>query len=262
MSILRAKSAAKYKKRYNDYVQFCTDKKLQVETGIYPYIVTLSKLYKPTTLQSCMSMIKKTLLDNHNIKLNTEKAQAFLNVHHSNHKKKKASVFTRKEISEYLKKTGFEGTDLMIKVAIYIALYGALRISELTMLMVEDIILSDREIQVRIRQSKTDTTQEGFYFVIPQQMGNKNCPFLLIKKYLSNLPDLSGRLFRYANSKTKKFTKRVIGKNSMATIPFKIATKLGLNSPKSYTGHALRRTATTWLADSGATTLDLMRFGR
>ena len=40
-------------------------------------------------------------------------------------------------------------------------------------------------------------------------------------------------------------------KNTLAKIPFEIATFLGLENPKTYTGHCFRRSSATSLADSG-----------
>ena len=262
MSILRPKSAELYKKRFSDYVDYCKENKLQLKVGIYQYLIAQSNVYSPTTMQSHMSMIKRVLLNELNLKLDTERAQAYLNTLHVQHKKKKARVFTKQQIEVFFKKTGNEGKDLMNKVAINLALYGGLRIKELTGLQVEHLKMEKGEYHVNIVKSKTDTSSEGFMFVIPKLENSIIYPCNLLQKYLTRLPDLSGRLFRYPNKNNNMFSKRVVGKNSLAMIPLRIATTLKLNNPKAYTGHALRRTATTWLADEGCSTMDLMRFGR
>lgn len=52
-----------------------------------------------------------------------------------------------------------------------------------------------------------------------------------------------------------------IGINTIAKIPQKIAEYLKLPDSKPYTGHCLRRTSATLLADSGADILQLKRHG-
>jgi hypothetical protein len=48
-----------------------------------------------------------------------------------------------------------------------------------------------------------------------------------------------------------------IGKNSFAKISIEIAVALELPYPNSYTSHSFRRSAATWAADEGATTMQL-----
>lgn len=78
-----------------------------------------------------------------------------------------------------------------------------------------------------------------------------------VKAQISS-PD--GRLFR--RYKDGKFTKAPIGKTVMAGIPRAIATYIGLDNAHLYTGHALRVTSATVLADNGANSLTLKRHGR
>ena len=49
---------------------------------------------------------------------------------------------------------------------------------------------------------------------------------------------------------------------SFYQLPKKIATFLNLPDAACYTGHSLRRTAATWLANEGFTTLQMQKFGR
>ena len=53
-----------------------------------------------------------------------------------------------------------------------------------------------------------------------------------------------------------------MGKNTIAGFPKEIATFLGLENPTAYTGHSLRVTSATVLADEGANNLALKRHGR
>lgn len=55
------------------------------------------------------------------------------------------------------------------------------------------------------------------------------------------------------------WTKRPLGKTFFAKMPSVVATKLQLAEPKKYTGHSLRATAATILADEGCSLLTLKR---
>lgn len=54
---------------------------------------------------------------------------------------------------------------------------------------------------------------------------------------------------------------QVMGKNLIAKIPQRVAEYLELPNPKTYTGHAFRRTSATLLVDAGADMLTLKRHG-
>ena len=45
------------------------------------------------------------------------------------------------------------------------------------------------------------------------------------------------------------------------SLPRRIATYLNLENVEKYTGHAIRRTSTTWLAENGASTTLIQNFG-
>ena len=259
MSILRSNSAQLYEKKFKEYLNYCTAAKTNLETSMFDYdVVVLSKIYKPTTIQSVMSMIKQCMIDR-NKKLETEKAQLFLRKLHATHSKKKTNVFTVQEVNMYMKTGGFVGKELQEKIAVQLALYGALRIKELTNLMIQDVNIEESEMTIKVTQSKTDKSKQGFYFVIPDTK-EEHSTFKLLVKYLNSLPVQSGRRFR--RFVKDKFTKAHIGKNTLGSLPRRMAQRIGKKDPKSFTGHALKRKATTWMADAGCSILDLMRFGR
>lgn len=56
-------------------------------------------------------------------------------------------------------------------------------------------------------------------------------------------------------------TVQPVGINTFGAIPKNIATFLGLENPKKYTGHCFRRSSATLLADSGAELTTLKRHG-
>ncbi len=69
--------------------------------------------------------------------------------------------------------------------------------------------------------------------------------------------EATSRLFR--EFRGDKFTKTPLGKNNIAAIPSEIATYLKPAEASSYTGHALRVSYTTTLADQDADILELKR---
>lgn len=58
-----------------------------------------------------------------------------------------------------------------------------------------------------------------------------------------------------------KCQRQVIGKNKIRQTPQIIASYLGLENPKKYTGHCFRRTSATLLSNSGASTTMLKQLG-
>jgi hypothetical protein len=77
-------------------------------------------------------------------------------------------------------------------------------------------------------------------------------PIALYQRYISLRPAniKHNRLFlRYANGKC---TVQPVGINKIASIPSVIVSYLKLEHPETYTGHSLRRSSTTLLAEGGA----------
>ncbi|KAJ8911009.1 hypothetical protein NQ315_011274, partial [Exocentrus adspersus] len=58
-----------------------------------------------------------------------------------------------------------------------------------------------------------------------------------------------------------KCTNQVIGKNTIAKIPYRIAIFLNLDDSKGYTGHSFRCTSATLLVNAGTDILTLKRHG-
>jgi len=81
------------------------------------------------------------------------------------------------------------------------------------------------------------------------------------KKYVNLRPkDIQTTRF-FLNYQNGKCTHQPIGINKFSKMPMIIANYLKLPDPESYTGHTLRRTSATLLADSGADILTLKRHG-
>ena len=143
-----------------------------------------------------------------------------------------------------------------LKVAACVALFGACRKSELLSLKVTDIVDNEIHAVVNIRESKTGPRT----FLIDGHSEEKlNC-LLMLRKYMALRRTAKiDRLF--VNFRNGKCINQGIGINTLASFPSKIATFLQLEEPKTYTSHAFRRSAATWVADSGVDIINLKRFG-
>lgn len=97
-------------------------------------------------------------------------------------------------------------------------------------------------------------------FVVTEEQDNMN--FLtLYRKYAKLRPsDTNHRRF-FLYYKSGKCTKQVVGKNTLAKVPNKVATFLNLPDAALYTGHCLRRSSATLLADAGADITTIKRHG-
>ncbi|KAJ8979619.1 hypothetical protein NQ317_005296, partial [Molorchus minor] len=120
---------------------------------------------------------------------------------------------------------------LMIKVGLILRIAGACRTDELVNLTVDDI----------------EDTKIPRIFVVTD-VGNM---LELFRKYLSLRPPhvKHKRLFLYY--KAGKCSSQPVGKNTMGKIPSVVASYLKLPDVACYTGHCLRRSSATLLADAG-----------
>ena len=181
--------------------------------------------------------------------------QAFLKGNSSGHLPKKAATFTRLEIERFLR-DAVDDSWLHIKVAACVSVFGACRKSELLALAPSDLTDLGAHVVINIRQSKTDPRS----FMLVGNPDPKVDAVLLLRKYLSlrqqNAPNRL--LIGFRNGKC---TNQPIGINTLATYACKIAEFLELKDQKTFTSHAFRRSAATWVADSGVDIVNLKRFG-
>lgn len=258
--ILPSNSSDLYEKRFDHFLQFVQNNEIN-ETIIKAYFTFINR-YQPSTLLSIYSILKKLLLLRKN--LDITKYPSILDVLKNklrNHKKKQALTFSTDQIDKFL----CEAPDdryLVKKLVFLLGVFGGMRRSELCALTFEDIQLLDGDLKVIIRASKTDPAQIGFYFLAPSRDQSWKCPVFYYKKYLTQVTQPTGRFFRNFNATSKKISSQPMGKNNISAVPLDIAKYLNLQNPKQYTGHTIRRTAATWLADQGVSLLDLKRFGR
>jgi integrase len=259
-SLLPAATRGRYEQTFHAFEAWMREKAIPEgrcnETVLLAYFAELATRFAPSTLWTLYSMLHKTLCIKKGVDIKGfSKLQAFLKAKSSGHCAKKATVFARSDIDKFLREADNEKW-LQVKVVACFSLFGACRKSEIAALTTADVQDLGAHILVNIRQSKTGPRS---FVIIGHDDPDLNA-LLFIRKYMALRPDNSPpRLF--LGLRNGKCTRQVIGLNTLATYPCKIAEFLKLNNPKAFTSHAFRRSAATWVADSGVDLINLKRFG-
>lgn len=177
---------------------------------------------------------------------------SFLKRQNDTYEPKKSKVLSMENITNFFNSAS-DDDYLLIKVVIILALHGACRRSELWKLEVNDVQDTAKMLVVTLKGMKTNRHRT---FTVTEDLNGYN----LCKKYMQLRPkNVQHKFFLFY--KNCKCTVQRIGINSFAKIPQRVAEYLHLPDAKAYTGHCLRRTSATFLADSGADILMLKRHG-
>lgn len=185
---------------------------------------------------------------------------------------KKALVFEKEEIIKFLK----EATDdkylfikvnaiicenfvifvrlLFSQVVIIIGICGGCRGNELHNMRVDDF--EDRGNVIVVRLPVTKTHIQRSFSILNDWNGID-----LYKKYVAMRPaDVPHDKF-FVNFQKGKCTKQPVGIHKLESVPKQVAEYLCLPNPNLYTGHTLRRTSATLLANSGASDVTMKIHG-
>jgi integrase len=176
------------------------------------------------------------------------------------HRKTKAPAFSREQIFEYLRTAPSDGTSLVNKLVLLCGFYGGMRSSEITARRWEDVTFAVEGILINIATSKTDRAGIGSLKLLPKLNDDMICSVYYFNCYKQATCLNNGRLFLHFRN--GKFINSPLGKISISAVPEAIARFLNLENPKKYTGHSMRVSSATVLADNGANTLTLKRHGR
>ncbi|KAJ8974823.1 hypothetical protein NQ317_001012 [Molorchus minor] len=223
---------------YNRFKKWCAEKNVQVysENVLLAYFSENAKNYKSSTLWAQYSMVKSCLIIYDNIDISKfPKLIAFLKKHGDGYQAKKSKILTKSEIDRFLSSTD-DKEFLMIKVELILGIAGACRTDELVNLTVDDIEDVGSSLIVKIPNTKTKIPR---IFVVTD-VGNM---LELFRKYLSLRPP------------------HPVGKNTTGKIPSVVASYLKLPDVACYTGHCLRRSSATLLADAGVDIMTIKRHG-
>ena len=84
----------------------------------------------------------------------------------------------------------------------------------------------------------------------------------MIDSYKGKVQNASSET-RFFRRETKDvYGETLLGKHFFYQLPRKIARFLEVPNADSFTGHSMRRTAATWLANEGFTTMEMQKFGQ
>lgn len=147
---------------------------------------------------------------------------------------------------------------LMLKVALIFGLNGACRRDELCKLLTNDIQDTGTILVITLRDTKTN--KKRIFIVTPDAIDWVN-GVDLNREYSKLHPKHIDHNRFFLFYKSGRCNVQPVGINTFAAIPKKIAEYLELPDPCNYTGHCLRRTSATFLADSGADIQTLKRHG-
>lgn len=248
---------ARYSKLYEDSRKGAPHS----ESLLLSILAKQSETLAATTLWTMYSLVKKYLLLECQFDIGrSERITNFLRTISRFHKKKQAPAFTRDQLFEYLKTAPNVGYPLINKLVLLVGYYAGLRSSETVALTWEDLEFAVEGILVKIVCSKTDRAAIGAFKLLPKLDDQELCPVRYFLLYKTMVKSATGRLF--CQFRNDSFTRMPIGKTSIAVVPKQIALFLRLDGARLYTGHALRVSSATILADEGADVLTLKRHGR
>jgi len=212
---------------------------------------------------------KKKLLVEKGINIETmPKITQYLTQNASDYKGVSAPILDINDVNNFLTNAPEDDMKIVLsKIALSVGIHGGLRVGEYILLLFDDIVETKKDnliIQVKflLPKSKTDKKGEGFTFMLVKNDNKKICPIIYYQKYISYFSDIqkTGRFFRQIRN--NKATKQPLGKDFFQQYPKIVAKFLGKPNADEFTGHSIRRTGATILADKGESKPCLKRYGR
>ena len=222
------------------------------------FIRTDCESYAATTMWTRRSHLLKFLLTNFWVGVaptELSATNAMLSANSKKHSKKKASVFTIEEVLSYLREAPSEGQSLRNKLALLFGVFSLGRMQEVSKLTWADIQndLKREAYLFTLTRSKTAVDGARQTFFLPYMFYDIDTRPLIEAYRTLSVP--VGIIWVRVNSKKQ------LGKGTLAETPKYVAEFLKLTDPKQYTGHGLRATGATAMADHGCTELELMLAG-
>ncbi|KAJ8915264.1 hypothetical protein NQ315_014771, partial [Exocentrus adspersus] len=179
------------------------------------------------------------------------------------YKTKKAKILKRNQIEEFLKRHQMWN---IYKLRFYFELFtgcidpgsraGACRCNELTFLDISDVQDKGSYLYVLIPDTKTNISKS---FTVMEEAFSVNA-VEMCRKYISLRPKAAGRRF-FLRCVDGKCTTQHVGINTISKTFSKVASFLGLPDPESFTGHGMRRSWATLLANAGGDITTVKRHG-
>lgn len=257
-NLLPKKSRDSYDREYEKLLQWMAQNCVEHinETVLLGYFGDLADSFSPSSLWSKYSMVKKTLMVNKNINIvNYHKLSEYLKQRSKGYQPKKSKVLSREDVLKFIHESPNE-TFLMNKVALIFGVFGGCRRQELVNMLVTHV--EDRKSVFVVTVPETKTDKKRVFTIIDEDEMNS---LKLIRDYMSLRPRGCSEKIFFFSYRQVRCTIQPVGKNTFGKIPSIIAKYLGLSDPDKYTGHCLRRTSATLLAEAGASMTVLKRHG-
>lgn len=261
-NLIPRKTQERYLRAYQTFSTWMEEKNTKKigESTLLAYFNEGLRSKAPTTMWSEYSLLKKTIYINDNIDISQFKSiSELLKQHSRTHSKKKAKTFSTNEIDRYLEDAPNTLDYIQEKFALLLGICGGLRSEEFCHIRFENIVEIEDNLKVTLDFRKTDQAGNGSIFFMISNTDKKKCPIHYYHLYKKEFPKPEGYVFHQIRN--GKYTKQKRGKTFFYELPKRVAAFLKLPDIDKYTGHALRRTATTWLAERGASTNIIQKFG-
>lgn len=256
--LLPQKSKVLYNKEYEKFQYWMTENNVDQinETVLLGYFGDLAQSFSPNSLWAKYSMLKKTLLVNKNVNVkNYYKLGEFLKQGSKGYEPKKSKVLSRELVLQFIHNAPDE-TFLMVKVALIFGVFGGCRRQELVNMLINHVEDRGSVFVINIPETKTD--KKRVFTIIDENQMNS---IMLVRKYISLRPHGCSEKRFFLGYRHGRCFGQPVGKNTFGKIPSHIAKYLGLSDADKFTGHCLRRTSATLLAEAGASMTTLKRHG-
>jgi len=223
------------------------------------FIRTDCESYAATTMWTRRSHLLKFLTEEFWVRIPEgalAATDALLSAKQKKHTTTKASVFSIDEVLRYLRTAPETSLHLRHKLVLLFGVFSLGRMKEVVGLTWEDIAQDDAKAAYicTIKRCKTDRDSSVQRFFLPYMFYDVDTRTLL-EAYRAAAGTQTGPLW------TRAGTQVPLGKTTLAETPKLVAAFLKLPNPERYTGHGLRATGATAMADHGATELELMTAG-
>ncbi|KAJ8679933.1 hypothetical protein QAD02_015720 [Eretmocerus hayati] len=249
------KSRQLYTAAYNAFKKWRRSKGTNsfCEDVLLTYFSELSNHNAASSLWSTYSMLKSTISSYDHVDIGKyNRVLSFLKLKKREDTPKKSQVFTREQTHRFLT-TAPDDEFLILKVALILGVLGAMRREEFTELELRNVVDHGEYILVRVTKTKNHVPRS---FLIEDPNLYRICKVFIEARIMVLEND---RFFlRFSNGCC---VNQPIGINTFSGMPRRIAEYLKLPNYMDFTGHSLRRTSATFLADAGADTLTLRRHG-
>lgn len=147
---------------------------------------------------------------------------------------------------------GVPGHLLLERAVLLVGFASGLRRSEIVALNVDDLTITETDMTIMIRRSKTDKAGKGEEVAILRS-GSDYCAVRALEAWLGYAGIHAGAIFRYGERRMEAQT--------VAALVKRWGARAGYD-PKKIAGHSLRRGCVTEMFESGATVKDVMTHSR